>query len=133
MTASTTAAGTYRKTKAGAWVVFAPRTVLTAAVDHDGRVSVVKRSGEGKVETIDGVGRGFQVDGVEMAYGYITQRAECETAPRSAPSRRPGKGGICDDCQRPRRNLQECVDSSGISGLCCPSCAAMSPYERSFA
>lgn len=52
---------------------------------------------------------------------------------RPAPASSERRGGICDECDEPRRNLTKCYDSSGILGMCCPRCAAMSRYERSFA
>lgn len=67
-----------------------------------------------------------------------------ENAPRPAPSqprsesptpsyRREESGGTCDECGRFSRSLTPCTDSSGIQGRCCPGCARMSRYERSFA
>jgi len=44
-----------------------------------------------------------------------------KAAPRRGSSRR-SSGGICDNCDEPRRNLQSAVDTSGIGGRVCPRC-----------
>jgi hypothetical protein len=120
---------TYRKTRQGQWVAFAPAATLNRLMlDSNRRIEIVKRSGERKVETLESVGRSFVADGREMAYGYLAKSAPA--APKATPN--AGRGGICDECGNPRRNLSACVDSSGIGGMCCPRCASMSPYERSF-
>lgn len=116
---STTTA-TWRKTKQGQWVAFGPvglvQTGKTAAIStRDGKVACY---------TVASVGKTFQVDGVACRYGYLDR----ERKPASN-----GTGGICDECQRSRRNLRQCSDSSGLVGRCCPQCASMSPFERSFA
>lgn len=81
MNATLEATGTYRKTRDGEWVVMAPRDYLASmvatrddiAADEDSlaAVKVVTKAGKEKFEVIRHVGRGFDVDGVEMAYGYI--------------------------------------------------------------
>lgn len=42
-------------------------------------------------------------------------------------------GGRCADCGAWSRRLIFCRDSNGIGGDCCPRCARLSQYERSFA
>jgi predicted kinase len=42
-----------------------------------------------------------------------------------------GKGRPCDECGRPGATIP-CADSSGLGGMCCPRCAKMSRWERSF-
>lgn len=120
----------FRKTKTDEWVVMAPVARLRQCLDQEsGELSVRKANGEWKVVDLARVGKPFTVDGVEMAYGYLRQD---EKLRQSKPAG-SGKGGICDECQQPRRNLRECRDSSGLVGLCCPRCASMADYERSFA
>ncbi|WP_166345187.1 hypothetical protein [Phytoactinopolyspora limicola] len=130
---NTTTRTTFRKTKSGEWVAFGPASIVRPRTS----VRVTKRSGQVQTVIIETVGRPFKVDGVDMVYGYIERpsRAPRAAAPvaRQRDNRREGKGGICDECDQPRRNLQECRDSSGILGLCCPRCAAGPAYERSFA
>jgi hypothetical protein len=115
-----TATITFKKTQRGEWAVCGP----VSAVREGTEVTVTKRSGDTKRVYIERTGREFQVDGKAMVYGYI--------APSAPKAPNAGRGGICDECGKPRRNLSACVDSSGIGGMCCPRCASMSPYERSF-
>lgn len=44
-----------------------------------------------------------------------------------------GGSGVCDECHMRHSNLRPCQDSSGLGGQCCPHCARMSRWERSFA
>ncbi|MDD3446792.1 MAG: hypothetical protein PHS60_15400 [Zavarzinia sp.] len=43
-----------------------------------------------------------------------------------------GKAGTCAECGRTSMRLITCTDSSGLAGDCCPSCARLNQYERSF-
>lgn len=114
---------TYRKTKTGEWVAYGPASVV-----RPGFVTVTKRSGEAKQELVERVGRPFTTEDGPMVYGYLAAKV-----PATARAAGKGRGGICDECGEPRRNLQECADSSGIGGLCCPRCASQPAYCRSFA
>lgn len=40
---------------------------------------------------------------------------------------------FCSNCEREARRLVPCVDSSGLRGMCCPSCSKLGRFERSFA
>jgi hypothetical protein len=108
---------TYRKTKQGEWVAFGPVDAL-----HVGQVTVSKKSGETKTETVVRLGRVFQVAGADMVYGYL--------AP-AAPSHSHRSLGDCNECGE-RRAVTTALDSSGIAGAVCGRCARMSQYERSF-
>lgn len=77
-----TATIAYRKTKAGQWVAYGPAAIL-----RPGEVVVTKRDGSTKVELVERLGRPFEVDGVEMVYGYLATRA-----PRGF---QPAGGGGC--------------------------------------
>jgi hypothetical protein len=79
----------YRKTKTGSWVAYGPATLV-----HTGTVEVLKRDGTTKTETIDRVGRSFQVDGIACAYGYLAQRTN-DHAPASATKTTPA-GGVSE-------------------------------------
>jgi hypothetical protein len=63
---TTTTTCHYRKTKSGEWVVCGP----TSIVRPGATVTVTKKDGATKVETIERVGREF--DG--LVYGYIAAR-----------------------------------------------------------
>jgi len=97
-----TATVTYRKTKAGEWVCYGPAKHLKAALSSVGGVQVTKRDGTTKTETLASVGKGFQVDGTTMAYGYLTAREASRNYDGSARSRYQGgsrrsciSGGDC--------------------------------------
>lgn len=111
---------TYRKTKAGEWVVFGPAAALTP-----GTIAIVtKRDGSKKPELIERVGRSFDVDGVEMAYGYIDRTF-------STPSHSHSSGHLCDECHS-APGTRWATDSSGFRGKVCASCYGPS-YTLSFA
>lgn len=96
---------TYRRTKQGTWVVFGPASEV-----KPGPVTVTKKDGTTKVETVTGVGKPFQVNGVPHVYGY--------TAPRRQQSR---SSDLCDECGENRARYNA-VDMSGISGRVCGVC-----------
>ena len=94
---TTTASPTYRKTKAGEWVVFASK----AQLDNCGmEIEVTTKAGKVKVESIGRIGRGFAVNGVEMAYGYITtaRSASAFSSQYRIPLPRKYRARECDDC-----------------------------------
>lgn len=62
----TTTTTSYRKTKAGAWVVFGPASLVNV-----GQVLVTKRDGTTRTETVESVGKTFKCDGIDARYGYI--------------------------------------------------------------
>lgn len=57
----------YRKTKTGEWVVCGPVDVVKPGAT----VTVHKRDGSTKDETIASVGKTFEVDGVQCCYGRL--------------------------------------------------------------
>lgn len=69
-TATAPATCTYRKTKAGEWVVYGPADVVIKGTF----VGVTKKSGEEKYELVTRVGHTFIVDGTEMVYGYMPSK-----------------------------------------------------------
>lgn len=82
-------AATYRKTKQGEWVVFAPAALLQPG----GALTVHTKDGKAKLETITRVGREFTVDGVAMAYGYLAPR-QTQAQPQRG-SRGPSQRHAC--------------------------------------
>lgn len=106
---------TYRKTKAGTWVVFGPASAVKV-----GRVEVVKRDGSRKTETVTGLGKTFRADGTEMVYGYLAARNQ------------QARSETCDECGEPGARHHR-YDSSGLPGLVCSRCNRSSRYELSFA
>jgi hypothetical protein len=92
---------------------------------YNGRVYVLKYMGRTKygeralLQFRDG-SREFWVDAKKV------QRTD--DSPGSSSS-----GGVCSECGKRFHRLTPCRDSSGILGVCCPMCARMSQWERSFA
>ena len=75
----------FRKTKTDKWAVMAPLVDLEKALADGGKVDVLKKSGDWSTFRIASLGRPFDVEGVEMCYGYAPgDEAEATTA--SAPS-----------------------------------------------
>lgn len=66
----------FRKTKSDKWAVMGPVETLTAALDGDGKVEVTKRSGDTSTFVIGSLGKPFDVDGVEMCYGYAPDEGD---------------------------------------------------------
>jgi len=62
---------TWRKTRAGAWVVFGPADVVRAGAT----VMVKTKAGTIKSEAIKSVGRPFDFGGKKMVYGYPAAKA----------------------------------------------------------
>jgi len=60
----------FRKTKTGKWAVMAPITDLEKSLADGGKVDVLKKSGDWSTFQVASLGRPFDVDGVEMCYGY---------------------------------------------------------------
>lgn len=115
----------YRKTKKGEWVAYGP----SAELSLNGEVTITKASGDSVQRGVVKTGTPFMAGGVSMVYGYLTPLdAALTPSPRTTST-----GGICDECDEPRRNLRACQDSSGITGMCCPRCAPAPAYSRSFA
>ena len=77
---------TYRRTRQGEWVVQGPTSMVTPGAT----VTVTRRSGEERTETIDRVGRSLDRNGTEMVYGYIAQTGNL--------SYQPGAGLVCEEC-----------------------------------
>lgn len=89
MTYSTSTTATYRKTRNDEWVVMAPAADLQAGR----KITVTKKDGTRKDEKIAKVGKTFEIDGVDMAYGYIASEMPATPA-RFCDSH-------CDECGTP--------------------------------
>lgn len=62
---------TYRKTQQGEWVIVGSIDIVKV-----GEVTVTKKSGETKVETVVRVGKTFTTDAGECCYGYTSTTLE---------------------------------------------------------
>ena len=60
----------FRKTKTGKWAVMAPVEDLEKALAGDGKVEVLKKSGDWSSFVVASLGRPFDVEGTPMCYGY---------------------------------------------------------------
>lgn len=101
MSTATATKTTYRKTRKGEWVVCGPADTVRPGAT----VTVTKRSGETKSETIASVGKTFTADGVEQVYGYLDRPARRRT--------RPSNGWTADD-------HEDCLSFAGGCGPRCP-------------
>lgn len=79
---TTTSTPTFRKTKTGEWVAFGPAHLI-----HTGEIQIAKRDGATTSRTVERVGKTFQVNGVDCAYGYLADRAPA-TSTDSGTARR---------------------------------------------
>jgi hypothetical protein len=86
----------FRKTKSGKWAVMAPVESLEAALSADGRLDVLKKSGDWGKFTVASVGKPFDVDGVPMCYGYGPGDED--------PNGGPGRGGARTQSRPDRTN-----------------------------
>ncbi|MEM9561831.1 MAG: hypothetical protein AAGA93_04395 [Actinomycetota bacterium] len=60
----------FRKTKTDKWAVMAPVEALEKALAEGGKIDVQRKSGDWSTFTVASLGRPFDVDGVQMCYGY---------------------------------------------------------------
>ncbi len=60
----------FRKTKSGKWAAMGPVETLEKALAGGGIVEVQKKSGDWSKFHIASLGKPFDVDGVQMVYGY---------------------------------------------------------------
>ncbi len=77
---------TFRKTKSDKWAVMAPVVTLEAALAADGKVKVLKKSGDHSSFTVGSLGKPFDVDGIEMCYGYAPGDEDPRGGDRAAPA-----------------------------------------------
>ncbi len=60
----------FRKTKTEKWAVMAPIEDLEKALADGGKIDVQKKSGDWSSFVVHSLGKPFDVDGVQMCYGY---------------------------------------------------------------
>lgn len=60
----------FRKTKTDKWAIMAPVVTLEESLKNGGLVEVQKKSGDWSKFTIASLGKAFDVDGIDMCYGY---------------------------------------------------------------
>jgi len=72
---------------------------------------------------------------IEWTRGEPARHTSCPAATSGAPQpQRRRDGGICAECEQPRRHLVDATDACGILARICPACARNTTrHERSFA
>ena len=123
MTTTTTITASFKKLRSGEWGITAKGNLPAAGLAGQ-YLRVEKKSGE--LNTVY-VTRVLWTDGATAICTIAS-----EPMAGGKPQGRSG-GGICDECERPRRGLVDASDSSGIPGRVCSQCAAMPAGELSFA
>ena len=135
---------TYTKLRDGSWGIKVPGKAVPGQ-----QVTVETRAGARKQEVVgivmwtgadrfSGGTASLCTIGVKGA-GGMAPRVPGEFRPVEEPAsyqRSPYEADDFDECAEcgvRSRGMRDCVDSSGITGPCCPRCARMSRYERSFA
>lgn len=74
----------FRKTKTDKWAVMAPVEDLEKALAEGGKIDVQKKSGDWSSFTVASLGRPFDVDGVQMCYGYAPEPENDDGTPAAA-------------------------------------------------
>lgn len=92
----------FRKTKTGKWAVMAPIDALEKALAEGGKVDVQKKSGDWSTFVVASLGRPFDVDGVQMCYGYGPED-EAEGAAPESPGGGPSNQASGQGAARPSR------------------------------
>lgn len=83
----------FRKTKTDKWAVMAPIEDLESALAAGGKVDVLKKSGDWSSFQVASLGKPFDVDGVQMCYGYGPDDGADDSARRSGGQDRGQRGG----------------------------------------
>lgn len=122
--------GRWTKLRDGLWGARVP----SLTVGSGDVVELVKADGTTSAVTIDRVLWRGEGHTLATCAKFGNQSPAVRNGNEFAANRRsrPSEGGTCDECGRPSATLRPCSDSSGITGRCCPRCAGMSRYERSF-
>lgn len=123
----------FRKTKSDKWAVMAPVEDLEKALAQGGKVDVLKRSGDWSSFTVASLGKPFDVDGVQMCYGYgpdSDEESESESRPEasnsvSRPSASRGRGSA----KRSSRTSRS-ADGAGPAPSPSPSNTNMAPPPK---
>lgn len=92
----------FRKTKTGKWAVMAPVVTLEKALQDDaGVVQVLKKSGDYSTFTVGSLGKPFDVDGIQMCYGYSPEDSEAPKPSRTPSSEWPADSDVNEHYQEP--------------------------------
>lgn len=116
----------FRKTKTEKWAVMAPVETLEAALAGDGKVKVLKKSGDYSSFVVGSLGKPFDVDGVMTCYGYApgdgdddggtggaAPRQGASTTARPATSSRPSAPPSFSAAPPPRDDTEPLPEYQG--------------------
>ena len=85
----------FRKTKTDKWAVMAPVEDLERALAEGGKIDVQRKSGDWSTFVVASLGRPFDVDGVQMCYGYGPEDDD-EGGPRAGEGAGAGSGAAAE-------------------------------------
>ena len=105
----------FRKTKTEKWAVMAPVEDLEKALADGGKIDVQKKSGDWSSFVVASLGKPFDVDGVQMCYGYGPEEDDdgqagpstAGAAGRAGVDVRSGAGGRSAQPVHPGRDPSE--------------------------
>ncbi len=80
----------FRKTKTGKWAVMAPVPALEKALAEGGKIDVQRKSGDWSSFVVVSLGRPFDVDGIQMCYGYGPDEEDPDSASDTGDKGRAG-------------------------------------------
>ncbi len=108
----------FRKTKTEKWAVMAPVEDLERALAEGGKVDVLKKSGDWTTFRVGSLGRPFDVDGVQMCYGYAPEdSADADDAsagrPESGDTRSPARSAGPTPAPPPRDETEPLPEYQG--------------------
>jgi hypothetical protein len=116
----------FRKTKSDKWAVMAPLEDLEKALAEGGKIEVQRKSGDWGSFTVGSLGRPFEVDGVQMCYGYAPEDDEAAPSDSAQASNRQADGQAETRSERPP-NRRGDNDGGGRAGYRSGRTAAAPP------
>ena len=95
----------FRKTKSDKWAVMAPVEDLEKALAEGGKIDVQKKSGDWSSFVVASLGKPFDVDGVQMCYGYGPDDGDGESSDDAGGQRQaPPRSSTQRPSNAPRRS-----------------------------
>ena len=107
----------FRKTKSEKWAVMAPIQTLEEALKNGGVVDVQKKSGDWSKFTVASLGKAFDVDGIQMAYGYAPDDEAEPGAAAPATRRQPAAAAPPRDSSEPLPEYQGGAEDEWSEGF----------------
>lgn len=93
----------FRKTKSDKWAVMAPVDDLEKALAEGGKIDVQKRSGDWSTFVVASLGKPFDVDGVQMCYGYGPDDGDSDSSNAAGGSQQTPPPRTANGERRPQR------------------------------